>query len=80
MYISPKRIHHPPTNFFVEMGHVFCRVCLSTPLWSSHLVWHLLRYILKGKFIWWVLLHKSKRNLGFYCNNLLTFNSARKTL
>jgi hypothetical protein len=31
-------IHHPPTNFFVKMGHVFCRVCLSTLLWWSHLV------------------------------------------
>ncbi len=47
-----KRIHHPPTNFLVKTGHVLCRVCLSTLLWWSHLVWHLLRYILKGIFIW----------------------------
>jgi hypothetical protein len=74
-----KRIHHPPTNFLVKTGHVLCRVCLSTLLWWSHLVWHLLRYILKGNFIWWVLLHKSKGTWDFIANNLLTFNSARKT-
>lgn len=68
----------------LNVGHAcmyvcMCRVSSSTLLWWSHLVWHLLRYIFKRNFYLIGPFTQVKRNLGFYCNNLLAFNSARKT-
>jgi hypothetical protein len=62
-----KRIHHPPTNFFVKIGScilqgVFINPALVEPFGLTLIEVHLKRkFYLMGPFT------QVKRNLGFYC-------------